>query len=251
MRRILFSAPLILVVAGAAQQAAPTAEQVIEKSIAAIGGREALGKLSSTYAKGTMDFPASEMHGTIERYSKAPNKQLTVTVLEGVGESRQGFDGQVAWSQDTSGAVTELTGPALDDLKRRAAFTALLDWRRHYPKAELAGKKILEGRETYMVRLTDTAGAVTTHWYDAGTYLLVRETRIHATQDGDMLITAEFSDYREINGVKAPFRIRQVMPIGEIVFTMTELKNNIPIEDAVFARPAGQKEPGTGKEEKE
>ncbi len=115
MRAILFPAVLVLAAAAPAEQPtkpAITAEQVIEKSIAATGGREAMHKLTSSYAKGIMDFPAAEAHGIIERYSKAPNKQLTVTYLEGVGESRQGFDGRVAWSQDATGQVTELTGAA-------------------------------------------------------------------------------------------------------------------------------------------
>ncbi|HEY1205684.1 MAG: hypothetical protein ABSH46_07995 [Bryobacteraceae bacterium] len=243
MRAILFPAALVLAAAAAAQQpAAPalTAEQVIEKAIAATGGRQAMQKLSSTYAKGIMDFPASEAHGVIERYSKAPNKQLTVTSLEGVGESRQGFDGQVAWSQDPTGHVTEITGAALEDFKRGASFNAVLNWRDLYPKAELGGQGSVGGREAYVVKLTAASGQVTTRYYDAQTFLLLRETAIYATPQGDMVVAAEFSDYRDVDGIKTPFCIRQVMPVGEIVFTTTELKNNVPIEDAKFAKPAAK-----------
>jgi len=243
MRGILFPATLVLAATAAAGQPpkpALTAEQVVEKSIVATGGRQAMEKLSSSYAKGLMEFPASEARGVIERYAKAPDKQLTVTNLEGVGETRQGFDGQVAWSQDPAGHVTELTGAALEEFKRGANFNAILNWRDLYPKAELAGKEPVGGNEAYVVKLTAASGKVTTRYYDAQTFLLLRETAIYATPQGDMVIAATFSDYRDIDGIKTPFRTRQVMPVGEIVFTLTELKNDVPIEDAKFAKPAAK-----------
>jgi hypothetical protein len=240
---LLFPAVLIFVAAATAQQPAKpglTAEQIIEKSIAATGGRQVMEKISSSYAKGIMEFPAAEVDGIIERYSKAPNKQLTVTVIDGVGETRQGFDGQVAWSQDPSGRVTQLTGAALEDVRIGAAFNAALNWRALYPKAELAGRESVGGREAYVVKLTAVSGKITTRYYDAETFLLLRETAMYDTPQGPMKITAEFSDYREVDGLKTPFRTRQIMPVGEIVFRTTELKDNVPIEDATFAKPGAK-----------
>jgi zinc protease len=236
MRPIVLLASVVFAAAASAQPSL-TAEQVIEKSIAATGGREAIKKISSSYAKGLMEFPASEAHGIVERYSKAPDKQLTVTFLEGVGESRQGFDGHVAWNQDPSGQVTELSGAALEEFRRGASFNAVLNWRTQYPKAELAGKQPVGDREAYVIKLTAASGRVTTRYYDARTFLLLRETSIYDTPQGDMVIVATFSDYRDIDGIQTPFRIHQLMPVGEIVFTTTELKNNVPIDDAQFSKP--------------
>ncbi len=241
MRPTFLLAALVFAAAALAQQPAKpalTAEQVIERSIAATGGREAIKKISSSYAKGLMEFPANEAHGIVERYAKAPDKQLTVTLLEGVGESRQGFDGRVAWSQDPSGEVTELTGTALEDFKRGASFNAVLNWRELYPKAELAGKQAVGGSDAYVVKLTAASGKVTTRYYDAKTFLLLRETAIYNTPQGDMVVVATFSDYRDVDGIQTPFHIRQLMPVGEILFTTTELKNNVPIDDAKFEKPA-------------
>jgi hypothetical protein len=53
-----------------------------------------------------------------------------------------------------------------------------------------------------------------------------------------LVIVATFSDYRDIDGIQTPFRIRQLMPVGEIIFTTTELKNNVPIDDAKFQKPS-------------
>jgi outer membrane lipoprotein-sorting protein len=215
-----------------------TAEQIIDKSIKATGGRAAMEKLVSTYAKGTMEFTAQETHGVMEFYAKAPNKQLAIMNLESVGEVRQGFDGQVAWGQDPTGQIIEISGASLDDTKRRAVFNPSLKWRELYPKAELQGEDTVGDRKAYVVRLTATDGKPVTRYYDTETFLLLREKGTHETPQGPMDITADFSDYRDVGGVKAPFSIRQSLPVGEIVINISEMKNNIEIDDAKFSKPA-------------
>jgi hypothetical protein len=215
-----------------------TAEQIIDRSIEATGGRAAMGKLVSTYAKGTMEFTAQEVHGVMEFYAKAPNKQLAIMNLESVGEVRQGFDGQVAWGQDPTGQIIEISGAPLDDMKRRAVFNPALKWRELYSKAELQGEDTVGGRKAYIIRLTAADGTLITRYYDIETFLLLREKGSHETPQGVMDITADFSDYRDIGGVKAPFSIRQSLAAGEIVIKISEMKNNLEIDDAKFSKPA-------------
>jgi 5-methyltetrahydropteroyltriglutamate--homocysteine methyltransferase len=59
-----------------------TAEQILEKSVEATGGREAYARLASTRARGSIEFIGQHLHGTIELYAKAPNKRLLVTDLD-------------------------------------------------------------------------------------------------------------------------------------------------------------------------
>jgi zinc protease len=236
--RIVLTALMFSFAAAAPSAPALTAAQVIEKSIEASGGRAAMGKLSSTHAKGTMEFQPAEMHGAVEVYAKAPNKQLVVSLIEGLGEIRQGFDGQVAWSQDAGGDITELSGAALEDLKRAATFNAALKWQELFPKAELAGEEDVNGQRAYVVKLTTAAGKQVTHYYDAQTFLLLREKGLRDTPQGPMEITADFSDYRDVGGIKVPFRSKQVLPMAEIVVVLSEMQTNIAVPDSVFTKPA-------------
>ncbi len=241
---------LLLAACAAAQQPAPSAapvksslsaEEIIEKSIAASGGRAAMEKLSSTFAKGVMEFSAQEMHGTMEIYAKAPNKQLVVMMLESVGEIRQGFDGTVAWAREASGHILELTGGPLEDMRRNAVFNAALKWREIFPKVELAGEETIDGRTALAVRFVPASGKAITRYFDAASFLMLRETGTRETPQGPIDVRADFSDYRDVNGIKAPFQIRQSMPFGQIVVNITELKNNVEIEDARFTKPAEAK----------
>ncbi len=257
MRTMLITAGLMCAFVAAAQNKPKpqlTAGQIIEKSIEASGGRKAMEQIRSTMAKGTLEIvpPADDhdhanelvphpeppkMHSTIEFYAKAPNKRLIVTNIEGFGEIRQGFDGSVAWNQTPQG-ISEVTGEALENIRREAVFNSALKWRDLYPKVELKGREKVLGRDAYVLLLTPASGKPVTQYCDAETFLIVAQSGTVDTQQGPVDMRTEMSDYRDIgNGVKAPFQLRQMMPVGEVRTTMTEMKNNVEIDDALFAKP--------------
>jgi hypothetical protein len=258
MRFTLITAGVVCAFVAAAQNRPKpqlTAGQIMEKSIEASGGRKAMEQITSTMAKGTLEIvpPADthdhaaelvphpeppRMHSTIEFYAKAPNKRLIVTDIEGFGEIRQGFDGTVAWNKTPQG-ISEVTGEALEAIRREAVFNSALKWRELYPKVELKGKEKINGRDAYVLLLSPASGKPVTQYCDTETFLIVAQSGTVDTAQGPMDIRTEMSDYRDIgNGVKAPFRLRQLMPAGEVLTTMTEMKNNVEIDDAMFAKPA-------------
>jgi outer membrane lipoprotein-sorting protein len=217
-----------------------TAQQIIDKSIEASGGRAAMEKVTSSVAKGMIEG-AQGLRATMEFYAKAPNKRLIVTVIETGGEIRQGFDGKVGWSQDPARGVVELTGAPLADLAREAVFNSALKWREVYPKAELTGREKIGVRDAYVVRLTPASGKPVTQYFDAETFLMLRQISTQDTPSGPMELTVDFSDYRDVGGgIKAPFRMRQKLPVGDILVTMIQVSNNVEIDDATFAMPARQ-----------
>lgn len=245
MRNISLAA--LLLSAGWAQQPAArpadaqpalTAEQVIERSIEATGGREAREKMTSTVARGTVELTAQGLRSTMEFYAKTPNKRLVITKAEGVGEFKQGYDGQVGWSDNPVQGLRELSGEELARLRREATFNPEIKWRDLYRKVELVGKDKVGERETYVVRLTPLEGKPLTRYYDAQTFLLLRQDLVQDTSQGPMAVTAIMSDYRDVNGIKAPFRIEQQLPVGKVIIKMVEVQNNVEIADAVFAKPA-------------
>lgn len=219
-----------------------SAEQILECSIEATGGREAYAKLASTVAKGVLEFEPQHLHGAIEFYAKAPNKRLVITRLENIGEILQGFDGQVAWmSNPMEGRVVRVEGAEAERIRREADFHRPLRWRELYTKVELAGKQTVDGRATYVVRLTPRQGKPLTHYYDAESFLLVRQDLVQQTTQGELPVQALLSDYRDVDGIKVPFRIEQQMPMGKMVIVFHEIRNNVVIEDARFAMPAESK----------
>jgi hypothetical protein len=245
MRSVPYVALVLCACASLAQEPAKSkstlsAEQIIDRSIEATGGRALMDKLKSTHARGVMEFTEQDAHGSMELFAKAPDKQLLIMNLESVGEIRQAFDGAIAWGQDASGRVVEIGGAPLGDLQRSAVFNAALKWREQFPKAELTGQETVGGRKAWVIRLTPVSGQPITRYFDTETFLLLREAGNRDTPQGPMDVRADFSDYRDVGGIKAPFLIRQTLPMGEIVLRISEMQNNVEIDDARFAKPASK-----------
>ncbi len=226
--------------ANSRQPASPqlSAEQIMDKAVEATGGRDAYGRLQTTLARGTVEFQGQHLHGKVEFYAKAPNKRLLVFDLEHLGTTRQGFDGKVAWIEDPINGLRKLSGADLRRVRLEAALHRPLKWRELYAKAELMGVEQVAGRPAYVLRLTPKRGKPALHYYDTESFLLVRQDLVQETAQGTVEVRAWLSDYRDAGGVKAPFRIEQESPGARVVIQFSEIRNNVPLDDALFAMPA-------------
>jgi hypothetical protein len=237
MRSILigcFSFSLALAV-GQETVTAPSVDQIVEKSIAVSGGRDAMMKMSSLVGTGSLEITAMGVNASFELYTKAPDKRLTVTVVDGYGDIKRGYDGKAGWNSEPQNGLVDLKGEELAALKREAVFNGELHWKELYPKAEVTGKGKVGTRDCWIVKLTPAVGPPVTHYYDAETFQLAK--LVSTTPEGE--VPVELSDYRDIgNGVKTAYTIKIMQPgIGELVVRMKEFKPNVEIDDAKFAKP--------------
>jgi zinc protease len=213
-----------------------TAEQIIEKSIQAVGGRAAMSKIKSTVMKGTLQMQG--VSGNFEVYQKAPNKYLFVQNLQGVGELKQGFDGKVGWAHDPFSGIRNLEGAELEMTKREATHNAALYWKQLYKKVELLGTRKVGSGTAYAIRMTPTKGKPVTQYFDTKNFLLVRVDVVVESPQGTIATETYFSNYRPVNGVKTPFMLKQRVSSIEVTLQVTEVKNNVPISDSIFKKPA-------------
>jgi len=235
---ILFALAMAPAMPGPAQDKPDmTAQQIIDKSIEASGGRAAHEKVTSRTAKGSFTLAAMGASGSIEIYAKAPDKSLSVISVEGFGEIRNGCDGKVVWAENPQQGLTEMEGEAAAVVRRSSVFNLELKWRDMYPKADVKGKQKLGEREAWVVELTPADGKPVTHYYDAETFLLVGQDASMPTMEGLTTVATRLADYRDVDGVKVPFKITQTLPMGDLVVTLSEAKHNQEIDDARFAKP--------------
>lgn len=220
--------------------ALPTVDQIIEKHVQALGGKAAIEKLTSRTVKGTIEIPAMGISGTTESYAKAPNKFGTKSSLDGIGEFSQGFDGATAWEQNPMAGFRTLSGAELAFVKRDSEFYGDLKFKQLYPKAIVKGKQKLGDRDVYVIEATPAEGNPEQLYYDAQTGLLVRRDFVVDSPQGKLPTEAYLEDYKEIDGVKVPFTMRQTNPAVSFTIKISEVKHNVPVDDTRFAKPAGQ-----------
>ena len=219
----------------------PSVDQVIENYVKALGGKDAIMKVTSRLTKGTFDFPAVGVSGApAEFYAKAPNKSGFSIDVAGYGVVQEGFNGTVAWAQSPETGLREKTGAELADAKLDNDFYGDLNLKQRYPKMEVKGKEKVGTREAYLIVASRPEGSPDKFYFDAQTWLLIRSDAERETPQGKALVESYLDDYRDIDGVKIPHANRLVSPMGEFIFKFTEVKQNVPIDDAKFNKPAGQ-----------
>lgn len=228
----------------AAQQ---TADQIIERHIAAIGGRAAFAKLRSRQATGTVSLstPTGEMPGTIEAMNEAPNKmrmliKIDLTAL-GVGQLvfDQRFDGVNAYVLDSIQGNHDITGEQLDTMRSGSFPDPMLNFKQLGATVKLMGTEKVGDRDTYVLRFEPTSGWPVRTYIDTET-LMVLQSKVTLRLPeltSEIEQTTTFADYRAVDGVKLPFRLRISSPVQSLSITFTDVKHNVPIDQALFKKP--------------
>lgn len=218
--------------------AVPSADQILDRYVAASGGRAAWQKLHSRVSKGTIDVPAMNLSGTVEMREKAPNR-LIVTVSMAGAVFSQGFDGTVGWSQDPQNGLREQKGGELAETKREADFYHPLNFRQLYSKILVAGTEKLGDRSAYEVDATPVEGGEPDKvYFDVLTGLPIRAITQHHDPDGGVEeFQEDFEDYRTVDGIKIPFTIHQSNLQAAFTIKLDEVRHNVELDDAQFAKP--------------
>jgi outer membrane lipoprotein-sorting protein len=227
---------------------AQTADEIVERHLAATGGREALSKLQSRTASGsiTLSTPVGELTGTIDVFAKVPNKSRALVKLDltalGAGQvvSDQRFDGTSGYVIDTFNGNRDVTGSQLDAMRNGIFPTPLLNYRAGGGTLELIGKEKVGERDAFALRLQPKAGPATRFFVDAETFMLLKTAVTVDVPElgGNIEQVSEFSDFRDADGIKVAFRFKSTNPAQTINVTLTELKHNAEIDDASFSKPA-------------
>jgi zinc protease len=224
----------------AAAESLPSIDSVLAKWVDGTGGKAALEKLTSRTGKGTFDVPAMGASGTFTSYAKAPNKQSMVIDIPGFGVVIQGFDGTVGWSQNPMTGLVETSGAALAAAKRESEFYRETKFKEQYKKVEVKSKQKIGEKDALLVEATPETGSAEKLYFDTSNGLLLRIDAEREGPQGNAVVETYMEDYKEVDGVKLPFTIKQVMPGMTIVVKVDEVKHNVDIDDAKFAKPAAK-----------
>jgi zinc protease len=219
-------------------EALPTVDKILDNYLKAVGGRDAWEKLTSRVSKGSMQIPAMNLNCAVEIDEKAPDKNYTVTTIPGFGDVRQGFDGAVGWTSDPQSGLHVMAGQELAEVKRDSQFYMPLRLRQIYPHITLKGKDKLGDHDAWIIEVAPAEGAPDTLYFDAQTGLLLRQKGERETPQGKAQIQTDFEDYRDVDGIKLPFTIRQTSDMSSFIIQVTEVHHNVPVDDAKFAKPA-------------
>jgi len=247
MNRVLVPMTAAVALMGASSVQAQTADEIVEKHLAAVGGRAALSKLTSQVATGTVAISAqgADIGGSIEISKKAPNKSRTLMKLDlsalGAGEMivDQRCDGKSAFASNNLQGDREITGSQLQNMLNASFPSPLLTYKEAGGKVELQGQDKAGGRPAFVLLYTPKAGPASRLFIDAETFLVARTvtTLDVPAAGGSVEQTTDLGDYRVVDGVKTAFSVTVAGAAQTVSITLSKVEFNMPIDDAIFSRP--------------
>jgi photosynthetic reaction center cytochrome c subunit len=239
----------------------PTADQILDKYIQAVGGAQKLAGLTSYVAHGTsVGFGGFGGGGQVQIFAKAPDQRTTIIEFKDApdrGDSIRTFNGRAGWIKTPLAVLKEyqIGGGDLDGFRLDAqlAFPGqikqiLKNWRVSLPTTieDLPGPSsqtsqqpelTLGSHDVLVVQGDRPNGVVATLYFDAKSGLLLRELRYSRSPIGRVPTQIDYSDYRDVNGIKMPYRLTFAWLDGRDSIEIKDVQVNVPIADAKFGTP--------------
>ena len=215
------------------------ADAIFDKYLQAVGGADRLARLTSFSAKGTYaGFDTLFEKVPVEIFAKAPNQYSTIVHMT-AGASMRSFDGANGWmaGPDTPIPLVTLTAGNLDRARLEALVAFPAGIRRAFPHWRL-GRAVLADEEVVIVQGIDDDRQPLANLYFAPSGLLVRLVRWTLTPVGFVPTQIDYSDFRDVAGVKIPFHRTVSQTFMQMTVELTDVQPNVALDAARFARPA-------------
>ena len=245
----------------------PSADAIIAKYVAAIGGADRVAGLKSYVAKGSsVGFGGFGGGGKVQIFAKYPDQRATYIDFPGDperGNSIRTYNGREGWllTPLTVLGGYQIAGSELDGSRLDAQLTfpgqikqVLKDLRVSLPitiselpgpssqtAEEAGGAKAAQERLVNVVQGTSAAGSLVTLYFDKDSGLLLRVVRYAKGPIGRVPTQIDYADYRDAGGIKMPFRIIFAWLSGRDAIQLSEVQTNVPIDAGKFGRPIAAK----------
>jgi photosynthetic reaction center cytochrome c subunit len=225
----------------------PSADQILDKYIEALGGAQKLAGITSFIATGTA-VGYGELGGNAEfsAFAKAPNQRTILITYKDHPErpsSTWVFDGRTGWISTPRGLLGEyeLRGGELDGARLEAQVSfpgqikqALTGWRG-------AARQSVGDHDFLVVQGSGPRGFLATLYFDPRSGLLSRLVRYTPSAIGRIPTQIDYSDYRDVGGVKFPFEYKFTWLDGRYTAKLNDVKTNVTVDPAKFGKPTAKK----------
>jgi hypothetical protein len=229
----------------AAKSSAPSTEAQVERIFArfleAQGGYAAMAAVKSRIMRGAVAHSQSNLPGSLEYYSKAPDKTLTLIALPGGAQFIQAYDGRTDWmSNPLTGSVA--LGGAVVIFDRGSDFGRMPKASEMYSSVAYKGTAKIGGREAHVVAASRAGQMTQLLHFDTSSGLLVRAVvgTFDPVAQKEVPLVINYGAYAKVDGVMIPTTYEHIFPGYTLTFTVYEIKHNVAIDDSMFERPASR-----------
>jgi photosynthetic reaction center cytochrome c subunit len=216
----------------------PSADKLVEKYIQAIGGADALHKISSRSEKGkAILVPGREFPMELE-YKSPDKSSSTIHLPDGLLATASGDHG--GWQATPGHPIRDMSDAEIDAAKLDSNFYFPLHVQELFTELKIIGSEKVGGHPAYVVVGKRQDQSKVKLYFDQDSGLLIRLVRYEETPVGKIPVQNDYSDYRDASGIKVPFDRVTSRPSRRIELQISQVDQNAVIEDSSFDKPAPQ-----------
>jgi len=236
---LLLTLGAVLAAFAPAQEAPfPAAAEILDRYVTVTGGQAAYDRLGNRVIESTMTIPSAEMEVRTETTLAKMNLVHIRMEVEGMGKMESGSDGDVAWDLSASQGARLKSGPE----RRQFLFMNVMDrhvyWRSLYRTVDLLGTQEVAGKTCWRVKATPVVDTLPEElFFDQSSGLLTGLSTAVVTPSGPAPVRFVLEDYREVDGIRLPFRTRIQVMEDERVITVQRIRHNVELAEDLFRVP--------------
>jgi hypothetical protein len=220
----------------------PSVDAILDKYIQAIGGAQRVAGMKSYIAKGTGEgFFGLGGTAQIEIFANAPNQRATYIHFPDAkrGDAVWTFDGRTGWIAVPLAAVRkyELSGGELDGARLDAQLSFPGQIKQALSNLRVGTLTTVNDRQVYVVQGNGARGTFANLYFDVESGLLTRTLRYTPSAIGRVPTQTDYSDFRDVNGIKMPFSITFSWLDGRNNLKLSSVQMNVPIDPVKFGEP--------------
>jgi hypothetical protein len=213
----------------------PSADDVLERYIRAVGGTSAIQNVSSRVGGGTVTFGVGPGF-PIEIRSKSRARQVMIVHLP-AGDSSTVFDGQNGWFRSPAGPIRDMPAADIEGAKLDADLQFPINLKKTFQELKVIRTERISDHDTILLFATNSSGPPLELYFDRETGLLLRELRFGSSPLGLNPTQIDYGDYRTFDGVQVPLHLIITRPNRTLNIHLLQVTQNVPVDDADFARP--------------
>jgi len=222
----------------------PSADPILDKYIQALGGAQRLATLTSFVATGpSVGYEGLGGGGEVQIFAKAPDQRTAFIQFKDHpdrGDSIRTFNGRTGWIKTPRALLKEyeMTGSELDGARLDAQLSFPGQIKKVLTNLHAGFPDNVGGHDVQVVQGNGPRGLLATLYFDRTSGLLVRLVRYSRSPIGRVPTQVDYSDYRDVGGIKFPFQYTFSWLDGKDAFKLADVKTNVPIDAAKFERPS-------------
>jgi hypothetical protein len=211
----------------------PNAQDLLSKYLSAVGGSAALAKVHTRVEKG--NITAGDQKMPIEIFAKAPDSRVSVMHMK-QGESVTAYNGTQGWLS-FPGRVHMMNAQESADARIDADLKFPENVAHMYSKFVVRPGEQIDGKDTWLVVGRNEGQPPLRLYFDQQSGLLLRMLRYVDSPLGYNPTQIDYSDYRDADGAKIPYRWTLARPGNRFTIQVDQVQQNVAVDDSLFVVP--------------